>query len=303
MKKIILSMFMAVVAVVLCITGCKPEYTVYSGPDYILFSDTLYEIAVVDETYYNVPIVATRACDYDRNVAVEIIDANSNAIEGKHYNLESNTVTIKAGELRGNLRIKGYHDNIDVTDSLGFKLRLLIPEDVQWDLYGNTANVLVKKACKFDINTFVGPCVVSSTYIMEYMNVDKILAYSEVDPNEENTIIIKNYFFKGYDVKIKFEVDDIYNPLIRMDDQRFASTSEAFGTLYGKGYIHVYQPTAYTSYYSSCEKFILQYMNLYVPGMTPGVNTPTPENTVGTFVNAVEWISEDEAEKLKREGY
>ena len=101
----------------------------------------------------------------------------------------------------------------------------------------------------------------------------------------------------------KFEVDDIYNPLIRMEDQRFAATAEAFGTKYGDGYINVYQPTTYVSYYSSCEKFIFQYMTLYVPGMTPGVNIPTSDNLIGTFVNAVEWISEDEAEKLKREGY
>jgi hypothetical protein len=193
--------------------------------------------------------------------------------------------------------VKGYHSNIDVADSLGFKVQLIIPDDAQWDIYGNTANVVLRKACKFDINAFTGYCVVSSTYIMNYMNVDKILTYSVLDTEEENTIIIKDYFFKGYDVKIKFETDDIYNPLIRMDDQRFASTSEAFGTLYGDGYINVYQPTAHTSYYSSCEKFILQCMTLYVPGMDASVNT------VGTFVNAVEWISDDEAEKLKREGY
>lgn len=298
MKKTIFATFIAVVSAVLCFTGCKPEYTTYTGPNYILFSDTLYEFAVVDdESYFDVPVVATRACDYDRNVAVEVIDAGSNAIEGKHYAIESNTVTIKAGELRANLRVKGFHSNIGVADSLGFKLQLITPEDVQWEMYGNTANVLVKKACKFDINAFTGPCVVSSTYIMSYMNVDKILTRSEIDPKEENTIIIKDYFFKGYDIKIKFEADDVYNPLIRMEEQRFAATSEAFGTLYGDGFINVYQPTAYTSYYSSCEKFIFQYMTLYVPGMDPSVNT------IGTFVNAVEWISEDEAARLEREGY
>ena len=298
MKNRILTTLIAVVVVALCFTSCKPEYTTYSGPNYILFSDTLYDMAVVDdETYYEVPVVATRACDYDRNVAVEVIDAGSNAIEGKHYSIESNTVTIKAGELRANVRVKGYHSNIDIADSLGFKLQLITTPDINWNIYGNTANVLVRKACKFDINTFVGPCVVSSTFIMNYMNVDKILTRSEIDPKDKNSIIIKDYFFKGYDVKIKFEPDDVYNPLIRMDDQRFSATAEAFGTKYGDGYINVYQPTAYVSYYSSCEKFIFQYMTLYVPGMDESVNT------IGTFVNAVEWISEDEAEKLKREGY
>lgn len=298
MKKTILTTMIAVVAAVLCFISCKPEYTTYGGPNYILFSDTLYEIAVFDdETYYDIPIVATSPSEIDRNVAVEIIDAGSNAIEGKHYSVESNTVTIKAGETRANLRVKGCQSNIDVADSLGFKIQLVISDEDQWDMYGITANVLLKKACKFDLNAFVGPCVVSSTYIMNYMNVDKLLTRSEIVPEEENTIVIKDYFFKGYDVKIKFESDDIYNPMIRMEDQRFASTSEAFGTLYGDGYINVYQPTTYTSYYSSCEKFIFQFMTLYVPGMDASVNT------VGTFVNAVEWISKDEAAKLEREGY
>lgn len=298
MKKNILTIIVAFVAVVFWFTGCKPEYTTYSGPNFIMFSDTLYEMAVVDnDTYFDVPVVATRACDYDRNIAVEVVDAGSNAVEGKHYSIESNTVTIKAGELRANVRVKGYHKNLEVSDSLGFELKLIVPEEAQWDLYGTKANVLVKKACKLDINAFVGPCVVSSTYIMNYMQVDKILTRSVLCPDEENTIIIKDYFFKGYDAKIKFEDGDVYNPLIRMDDQRFAPTADAFGTKYGDGYIHMYQPTAYTSYYSACEKFIFQYMTLYVPGMSE------LENTVGTFVNAVEWISEDEAEKLKREGY
>ena len=288
----------AFVAVAFSFTGCEPEYTTYKGPDYIMFSDTLYEIAAVDdEEYFDLPVVATRACDYDRVVAVEIIDSESNAIEGKHYSLEQNNVTIKAGELVGNVRVRAYHSNIEVADSLGFKLQLLTPEEKNWDIYGTTANVLLKKACKFDINAFKGYCVLTSTYILNYTNTDMRLVESEIDPEEENTIILRDYFFDGYDVKVRFNPDDIMNPLIEMDDQVFGPTSDAFGTLYGDGLIRLYQPTAYTSYFSSCEKFIFQYMTLYVPGMEEGYNT------VGTFVNAVEWISDDEAARLKREGY
>ncbi len=270
-----------------------------SVPDYIQFSDTLYVLPVVDDVeYHNVPVVATKVCDYDRTVAVEIVDAGSNAIEGKHYSLESNTITIKAGELVGNVRVRGYHNNIDVYDSLGFKLNLIVPEELQWDMYGTEANVLLQKACNFDINAFAGYCVLTSTYIMNYMtDIDKRLVKSEICQDEENTIILRDYFFDGYDARITFKADDILNPLIEMEDQAFGPTSDAFGTIYGDGLIRMYQPTAFTSYYSSCEKFIFQYMTLYVPGMAEG------QNTVGTFVNAVEWISDDEAEKLKREGY
>lgn len=282
------------------VSSCgKAEFPTYSGPEYILLSDTLYVLPIVDdEEYHNIPVVATKSCDYDRTVAVEIVDAGSNAIEGRHYSLESNSVTIKAGELVGNLRVRGYHSNIDVYDSLGIKLNLIVPEDLQWDIYSTEANVVLKKACKFDINAFTGYCVVTSTYIINYMlDTDMRLVKSEIDPENENTIIIRDYFFDGYDARITFKPDDILNPLIEMEDQTFGQTSDAFGTLYGDGIIRMYQPTAYTSYFSSCEKFIFQYMTLYVPGMAEGTNT------VGTFVNAVEWISDDEAEKLKREGY
>jgi hypothetical protein len=288
------------VAVAGSIVGCGDKFDIMAPttPDYIQFSDTLYVFPVVDdEEYHNVPIVATKTCSYDRTVAVEIIDAASNAIEGRHYSLESNTITIKAGELVGNVRVRGYHNNIDVYDSLGFKLNLIIPEELQWDLYGTETNVLLQKACKFDINAFTGYCVLTSTYILNYTNTDMRLVKSEIDPEEENTIILRDYFFDGYDVKVRFKPEDIMNPLIEMDDQVFGPTSDAFGTLYGDGLIRLYQPTAYTSYFSSCEKFIFQYMTLYVPGMEEGYNT------VGTFVNAVEWISDDEAARLKREGY
>ena len=288
------------VAVAGSIVGCGDKFDIMAPttPDYIQFSDTLYVFPVVDdEEYHNVPVVATKACDYDRTVAVEVIDAGSNAVEGKHYSIESNTITIKAGELVGNVRVRGYHSEIDVYDSLGFKLNLIIPEELQWDLYGTETNVLLQKACKFDINAFEGYCLMTSTYLINYMDIDKRLVKADIDSVEKNTIILRNYFFDGYDVKVRFKTNDIMNPLIEMDDQVFGPTSEAFGTLYGDGLIRLYQPTAYTSYYSSCEKFIFQYMTLYVPGMEEGYNT------VGTFVNAVEWISDDEAEKLKREGY
>lgn len=292
----LLGLALAVALVSSCNEG---EPMAPSTPDYIQFSDTLYVLPVADDVeFHNVPVVATKACDYDRTVAVEIVDAASNAIEGRHYSLESNTITIKAGELVANVRVRGYHNNIDVYDSLGFKLNLIVPEELQWDMYGTETNVLLQKACKFDINAFTGYCLLTSTYIINYMpDIDMRLVKSEIDPDNENTIIIRDYFFDGYDARIKFDSEDILNPLIEMEDQVFGPTSEAFGTLYGDGLIRMYQPTAYTSYFSSCEKFIFQYMTLYVPGMEEGTNT------VGTFVNAIEWISDDEAEKLKREGY
>lgn len=300
MKKFLIELGLVLVLFqVLIGVGCKEERTVYDGPNYILFSDSLYVLPVQNnEEYFDIPISATKACDYDRTLAVEVVDKESNAIEKVHYALESNTVTIKAGELATNVRVRGIYDNIAVADSLGFSLRLVSEEDTQWDIYSIDAKVLLRKTCPFNISDFEGYCVITSTYLYDYSNVDKRLIRTEIDPNEENTIILKDYFLDGYDVKIRFTTDDLLNPLIEMDEQVFGPTSEAFGTIYGDGLIRIYQPSYYLSYYSSCEQFVYQYMTLYVKN-----KDGSEFGTVGVFANILKWISDDEAEKLMREGY
>lgn len=292
---------MSMLALLMCaITSCgDAERPSYDGPNYILFSDTLTVLAVQNnEEVFDIPVAATEACSYDRTVAVEVIDKKSNAIEGKHYTIESNTITIKAGERAANVRIRGNYDAIAATDSLGLTLRLLTQKADQWDLYYKSyeAKVILQKCCPFDINLFNGYAVLTSTYMQEFMpNVDNRLIKAVIDPEEENTVIMKDFFYDGYDVKIRFTTNDILNPLIEMDEQTFASTAEAFGTNYGDGYLHLYQPSSGVSYYSTCEQFIFQYFTLYVPGMAGN-------NVVGTFASAIEWVSADEAKRLYLEG-
>ena len=292
---------MSMLTLLMCaITSCgDAERPSYEGPNYILFSDTLTVLAVQNnEEVFDIPVAATEACIYDRTVAVEVIDKKSNAIEGKHYTIESNTITIKAGERAANVRIRGNYDAIAATDSLGLTLRLLTQQADQWDLYEKSyeAKVILQKCCPFDINLFNGYAVLTSTYMQEFMpNVDNRLIKAIIDPEEENTIIMKDFFYDGYNVKIRFTTNDILNPLIEMDEQTFASTAEAFGTNYGDGYLHLYQSSSGVSYYSTCEQFIFQYFTLYVPGMAGN-------NVVGTFASAIEWISNDEAKRLYLEG-
>lgn len=298
MKKIFIGLSVVVVMIA-ALAGCNSDMTTYNGPDYIMFSDTLYSYPVEDnDEYFDVPVSATQACDYDRTFGVEVIDKGSNAIEGVHYKLQSNTVTIKAGERATNVKVHGIYDNIGETDSLGFALRLVNKEEMHWKMYGIDSKVVMYKSCPFDLHNFTGYCVVTSTYMREFMNnLDARLIESTIDPENENTIILKDFFYDGYDVKLKFKPGDPTKPFVEMEDQVFASTADAFGTLYGKGNIMVYQPSIYTCYFNTCQKFVFQYMTLHVPGM------PAGQDVVGTFVNVIEWISDDEAEKMKREGY
>ena len=105
MKKLLIGC-MAGLAAILSLVGCEQDKTLYKGPNYLMFSDTLYHYPVQESNeIFNVPVSATVPVGYDRTLAVEIIDKESNAVEGKHYKLLSNTVTIKAGELAANIEV------------------------------------------------------------------------------------------------------------------------------------------------------------------------------------------------------
>lgn len=276
--------------------GCSEENAAYSGPDYVMFSDTLQTIAVQsDDTYYDIPVTATTACDYDRTYSVEVVDKGSNAIEGVHYDLQSNNVTIKAGERTSSIKIRGHYDNFEETDSIGVMLRLTADKDKIWDLYGRDTKVVLVKVCPFDINTFVGYAVLTSTFFTDYMQTTEMrLLTTEKDPEVENGIILKNFLYDGYDIKVSFNTDNPLQPLLEMEPQVVGSTVEAFqGSWHGDDKLRVMNATGAISYYNVCQNFFFQYMTFYVNGV----------GTVGTYANVVEWISKEEYDYLKKQGY
>lgn len=301
MKKLLIGC-MAAVAALIAFSGCDQDKVVYSGPNYLMFSDTLYTYAVQETNeIFNVPVSATVPADYDRTFGVEVIDKESNAVEGKHYKILSNTVTIKAGEMSTDVKVQGLYKNIGITDSLGFALRLVIPDTEQWSLYKNEAKVVMQKICPFDIKNFKGYCKVTSSYLSsDYYpkKVDLRLVTSDIVEGKENTIVVHGLYFDGYDMEIKFNRKDVLEPLVEMEEQICGSTGEAFNTIHGDGKLRLNQPTAYTSSYSTNENFILQYVTMSVNNKDGSYY-----GTVGTFVNVLEWISEAEAEKLKEQGY
>lgn len=298
MRKIFIG-FLAVSAIIIGLTGCEQKRVSYNGPSYLMFSDTLYDYPVQETNeVFKVPVSTTKAVDYDRTFAVEIIDKESNAIEGKHYKLLNNTVVIKAGKMTADVEVQGIYENIAATDSLGFSMRLILPEETEWDLYGKGAKVVLHKTCPFDINNFKGYCKVTSTYLLEFMQSSTRLIKTELSQDEDNTVILKDLYYDGYDVKLKFKTGDVYRPYITMEDCVCASTSDAFGTIYGDGKLMMSQPTNYVSYYNTCEKFVLQYVTLSVYN-----KDKTLYGTVGTYLNILEWISDAEAEDMIQQGY
>ena len=291
---------LSAIAALIALASCSQDYTNYSGPSYIMFSDTLYQYAVQESNeVFNVPVSATEKADFDRTFAVEVVPKQSNAIENRHYRILNNTVTIKAGEMVGNVQVQGIYENIDNTDSLGLTLKLVIPEKYNWtDLYKDYTHVVMQKSCPFDINNFSGWCVVTSTFYSQYLNnVTNRLIKTQVVEDEENTVLLKDVYYKGYDLKLKFNTKNPLEPKVEMDNQIAGPTGEAFGTIYGDGKLRISQPSIYTSYYHSCLKYVLQYVTMSVDK-----KDGSSYGTVGTFISMFEWISDAEAEKLKEQG-
>lgn len=282
------------ICVALALTACRANYTVDANSNIVMFSSESYTLGVIDsEEWLEIPISATEAVNYDRNIGVEVIWSESSAIEGLHYVVESNTLTIPKGKLTTAFRIRGLVENIAIGEELTISLNLVLDEDNISDLYDTHCEVNLQRCCKFDINNFVGNAKITSTWTMQYMNSDARLVETVLG-NEENSIVVKNMFYEGYDIEIKFDDSNPLEPRVILPEvQVLGSTGEAFGTIYGDGKLLMSEPMGYTSYFGACENFMVLYTMMYVDNV----------GTVGTFVNIFEWISEDEAERIRREGF
>ena len=286
--------YILAICVALALTACKADYTVHTTPDIIMFSAENYTLGVVDsEEWLEIPVSATKVVNYDRNIGVEVIAKESSAVEGLHYVVESNTLTIAKGKLTTALRIRGLVENIGIGEELTLTLNLVLDDENVSDMYGTRSEVSLQRCCKFDINNFVGYAKVTSTWTMQYMNSDACLVSTELGADKKS-IIIKNMFYDGYDIEVTFDDSNILEPRVILPEaQVLGSTGEAFGTIYGDGKLLMSEPMGYTSYFGACENFMVLYTMMYVENV----------GTVGTYVNIFEWVSDDEAERIKREGF
>ena len=300
MKKIYL--MMSAVAALFAV-ACDEEYVTYSDAEYVMFADQQStNMVLADQEYFSVPVASTVACNYDRTFGVEVIDKGSNAIEGKHYRLLSNSVTIPAGQLAADVKVAGLYDNIEPTDSLGFVLKLVMPEQLKFDLYEDSdmTKVVMYKSCPFDRNNFTGWCILTSLLLRDYPgdNVSyQRLIRTEAHPTEANTVILRSCFYNGYDVTITFNPENPANPLVTMDkDQIISDESSVFGQILGDNKILTTHSNYYPSYFNSCQRFVELWNHVYVENLGEMVGT------VGHYYNILEWISDEEAERLQREG-
>ena len=309
MKKI-LNMFMAI-AIVAGVVSCKEQYITYDDAEYLIFSDTLSTNAVLATGEpFKVAVSSTVKRNYDRTYAVEIIDKGSNAIEGVHYRLKSNTFTIPAGKVTADIEVYGNYNNIEPTDSLGFTLQLVMPDELKWDLYPehNRTKVVMFKSCPFDINEWGGTeqepryCLLTSALLYSYPGTN--VSYQRLSKcykhkNKENTIVMDDLFYDGYDVELTFNTKNPSEPILTLAaDQIIGDELSVLGIEWGDGKLlaQTSPAGAYISSYNACQKFAQLYVRMYIKNYSELVGY------IGDFYNILEWVSKEEAEEIMREG-
>ncbi|MGL5682892.1 MAG: DUF4843 domain-containing protein [Marinifilaceae bacterium] len=103
--------------------------TTSPGSTNVIYTDSLtftFAGAAASKKYsvYSAPVVTMgKVRDYDRKFKI-VVDEESNAIRGTHYDIDVDTLLIKAGNSKGTVPVKFYRTDDLLTSTMRLKLRL-----------------------------------------------------------------------------------------------------------------------------------------------------------------------------------
>ena len=96
---------------------------------------------------------------------------------------------------------------------------------------------------------------------------------------------------------LEFNADDPMKPFVTMPEDQIASDEGMiFGQTHGDNHILVTHSQMAESVFYPCGRYLYLWAHFYVE------NIGTAVGTVGHFYNIMEWISDEEAERLQKEG-
>ena len=279
--------------------SCEAERQTYIGPSLIMFSDTLTTVAVQsDDQVLSVDLSATYSCDYDRTVGVEIVQKQSNAVEGRHFSVGSYSVTIPAGKLAATFDFKGLYSNIEPEDSLVFSLRLVSPGNDEIGT-GSVTKVRLRKVAPYNFEDFTGYAVVTSEFYdtFEPYGDGQKLVLTEPAEGEENTVILHDVYDEGYDFKLVFDPEDPLEPRVEVAEEGVpvAGVLKYLGAPYGDNMMRIANYPALVSSFDTNDRTAELYTVFYIEN----VGTVVQSN----FLTGIRWITEDEAEDILHNGF
>ncbi|MCC8174582.1 MAG: hypothetical protein LIO65_09570 [Odoribacter sp.] len=154
MKKV----YILTVLLVCLLVVCKNDRILYEGGTYLLFglNQTSY-VLKEDDSIIEIPIVLTRSLSEPLVVTISAVtDSTTTAVEGYDFEIVDKTVTIPAGQLTTNVKVRALYENL-IPEPVTLKLQYSgVPENLVWDLYGNTQTLSLSAYFDVDIDWMLG---------------------------------------------------------------------------------------------------------------------------------------------------
>ena len=268
----------------LTLVACDNDKLYYSGPNYVMFADSLYDMPVTEDEdlLFEIPIASTQTSDYDRNYIIDIDMKRTNAIEGYHFDILSRNVTIKAGERSAKVLLKGYYNHVNVSDSLAITLQFLGNEDHFSALYNDWTNIRLHKCMPFDIDDYTGNMRVTCTFPFSTSSVTKFLVTTE--KKNDSTLVVKSPFDDAHDLTLKFLTakDNPFDTTIDMVEQ-IAFTDSYYGE------VAMSTIEGVDSYYLPSDRAFVLILNVFIPKV----------GSFGNYYYIFEWVTPEQAEAEK----
>ena len=278
LKKIFVALWL------ITLVACDNDKLYYSGPSYVMFADSLYDMPVTEDEdeLFEISIGSTQTVDYDRHYIVDVDVKRTNAIEGYHFDVLSRNVTIKAGERSANVQLKGYYNHMNVDDSLAVTLQFLGNEDHFSTLYNDWANIRLHKCMPFDIDDYTGNMRVTCTFPFSTSSVTKFLVTTE--KKNDSTLVVKSPFDDAHDLTLKFHTakDNPFDTTIDMVEQ-IAFTDSYYGE------VAMSTIEGVDSYYLPSDRAFVLILNVFIPKV----------GSFGNYYYIFEWVTPEQAEAEK----
>lgn len=278
--------YLLMLSAITCLIGaCDSKEITYSGPEYVMFSDSAYVMPILEaDTTFEVTVGTTTACKYDRNFTVDVMTGKTTAIRGHHFDFvdNSNNVTVKAGERTAKVRLKGYYNNVGREDSLVVRLKLVAPTENIWGIYNPSNETLVEmvKCYRFKMSEFIYP---GGNFLMyaSFPYGEQVSTYpAKLDESLTTDSTVSIYMFDEHiPVKIKFDDSDAL-------DQRIIVPAQPAFKESNYGIVYVRSTEEYPSYFIVPDRFFVLYLDAYAPGI----------GSFGVYEYIFKCLSESEAE-------
>lgn len=159
MRKIL---FVILIGMLLGFNSCKEDEDLfkYSGENYVSFIEASSAVTAIggDANAFEIELGVTTSSDVARTYTVEVVAAESTAVEGTDFNLDSKSIIIEAGKFKGAVTLTPVFDNVPL-DGISITLKLVAQDTAAYSIMKHTIDI--GKYCTLDLDAFVGEYTVT----------------------------------------------------------------------------------------------------------------------------------------------